>query len=53
MRWQLFHLTAMGGASGGQGRTQGEPSSEMPQNFPAEREQMYGSGPPAAIDKGA
>ena len=46
-------LTAMGGASGGQGRTQGEPSSEMPQNFPAEREQMYGSGPPAAIDKGA
>lgn len=46
-------LTAMGGASGGKGRGQGEPSSEMPQNFPAEREQMYGSGPPAAIDKGA
>ncbi|MGM9578453.1 MAG: CotH kinase family protein [Evtepia sp.] len=46
-------LTAMGGASGGKGRGLGEISSEMPQNFPAEGEQMYGSGPPAVIDKGA
>ncbi len=45
-------LSATGGMSVGNGGWGGGPG-EMPQNFPAEGEQMYGSGPPAAIDKGA